>query len=171
LNCFYFYYKLNLGGIMMKKNLIFGLLVAVLSILMIVACGGTPTPAPAPAPAPAAPPPPPPPPAEGIILDGATNYTVVRGDTLSDIAARKYGGSNMFFFPLIRLANSGVISDPDVIEIDTNLVIPDLQRNLDSVGANVLMRAETLRIAAQYDIQDKPIAATKLKDLATRLSR
>ena len=148
----------------MKKNALFGLLI--IAILVVTGCG---TP-----PAPASEPPPPPPRVEtpqGLVLDGAANYTVVSGDTLADIAARRYGGSNMYFFPLIRLANASAVPDPDVIEVGTNLVIPDLQRNLDNAGANVLIRADMLAIAGQYERQSKPNAAATLRNLATRLSR
>jgi hypothetical protein len=164
---------------MMKKNFVFGLFIIVLSIMAIIACGGTPPPEkePAPAqaltstPAPASTPTTPPPSAAGIVFDGSSNYIVVKGDTLSDIAARKYGGSNMFFFPLIRLANANVVPDPDVIEVNTSLVIPDLQRNLNNVGANALIREDMLATAAQYDRQGQPKAAAILRNLAARLSK
>jgi len=117
------------------------------------------------------PPPPPPPLVEGIILDGATNYTVVRGDTLAEITGSKYGKSNMYFFPLIRLANSSIIPNPDVIEVGTDLVIPDFQRNRDSVGANIAIREDMLAIAAQYAKEGKPKAAATLRNLAARLSK
>ena len=155
----------------MKKNVIFGLLIITLSILVFAACGGTP---PAPKTEQAAKSTSEPAPVVGdgkLDLTGATNYTVVRGDTLSEIAAKKYGGSNMYFFPLIRLANASVVQDPDVIEVGTNLVVPDLQRNLDNVSANALVRVDMLKAADQYDRQGKPAAAQELRNLATRLSR
>jgi len=114
---------------------------------------------------------PPAPQSKDLILDNATNYVVVRGDTLSGIAAVKYGGSNMFFFPLIRLGNAGVVSNPDVIEVGTSLVIPDLQRNLNSAEAKALIRSDMLAIAQQYDRQDKPTAAATIRNLASRLAK
>jgi LysM repeat protein len=156
------------GQIIMKKNTILGLLIIALSILVLAGCVE-------PKPKPDEPPPPPPPTTtetpEGLVLDGAANHTVASGDTLSDIAAKRYGGSNMYFFPLIRLANAGTVPDPDVIEVGTNLVIPDLQRNLDSVSANVLVRADMLAIAGQYERQGKPNAAATLRNLALRISK
>jgi LysM repeat protein len=143
----------------MKKNVLFGLLIVVVCSFVVLGCS---TP-PAPAPVTETP--------KGLILDGATNHTVVRGDTLADIAASKYGGSNMYFFPLIRLANASTVPDPDVIEVGTKLVVPDLQRNLDNAGANALVRADLLNVAAQYERQGKPNAASTLKSLATRISR
>jgi len=138
--------------------------------MVIAGCGGTPTTTTT-----APPPPPPPPPPEvieeGLVLDGAGSHTVAAGDTLADIAAARYGGSNMYFFPLIRLANAGAVPNADVIEVGTNLVIPNLQRNLDSVGANALIRVDMLNTAAQYEREEKPNAAATLRNLATRLSK
>jgi hypothetical protein len=149
----------------MKKNVVLGLLIA-LSILALAGCPPPPIKDdPVPAPTPKAEQP------QGLVLDGASNYTVAKGDTLADIAASKYGGSNMYFFPLIRLANAGAVSDPDSIEVGTNLVIPNLQRNLDSAPANALIRADMLAIAGQYEKQSKPNAAATLRNLATRLSK
>jgi len=157
----------------MKKSIVMALITV--CILAIAGCPGKPPPV-----APTQPKPPAPAPtttttaptvSDGLVLDGAANYTVVSGDTLAEIAARRYGGTNMYFFPLIRLANSGVVSDPDLIEPGTNLVIPQLQANLNSVSANALVRAEMLRTASQYDRQSKPNAAAKLRSLATRIKK
>lgn len=154
---------------MKKKNIV----LALITVFILVITGCPSTPPPAPAPKPAAPPPEQPAPvvSDGLVLDGAANYTVVSGDTLAEIAASRYGGTNMYFFPLIRVANSSVVSDPDLIEPGTNLVIPALQANLNSVSANAMVRAEMLRIASQYDRQSKPNAAARLRSLATRISK
>ena len=152
----------------MKKNVIFGLLIIALSIL-VFACGSAPAPKPDPAPAPA-PAPAPTPAQTGLDLVGVANYTVVRGDTLAEIAARRYGGSNMYYFPLIRLANAATVSaDPDVLEVGTTLIIPDLQRNLNNSGAKALIKQDMISIASQYERQSKPNAASKLKTLAKGL--
>ena len=157
----------------MKKNVVFGLLIIALSILVIASCGGVPTPKPEPVSEPTpAPTPTPTPTVVGdgrLDLTGATNYTTVTGDTLSEIAARRYGGSNMYFFPLIRLANTSAVSDPDVIEVGTSLVIPDLQRNLNNTGAKALIKQDMNSIAGQYDRQGKPNAAARLRSLANSL--
>ncbi|MDR2210841.1 MAG: LysM peptidoglycan-binding domain-containing protein [Spirochaetaceae bacterium] len=149
------------------KKVLFGLLV-VLTSFVVIACT---TPAPAPAPAEPAPAPVVEAPRGGIILDGATNYTVVRGDTLAEIAAGKYGASNRYFFPLIQLANPAIVKDPDIIEIGDRLTIPNLQRNLDDAGANAAIRAAMLSTADRYERQSKPKAAAILKDLASRLAK
>jgi PBP1b-binding outer membrane lipoprotein LpoB len=154
---------------MLKKSIVMALITV--CIMVIAGCPGDPPPVASKTPA--TPPPPPAEPVvqEGLVLDGAANHTVVSGDTLAEIAANRYGGTNMYFFPLIRLANSGVVSDPDLIEPGTNLVVPQLQSNLNSVSANALVRAEMLRIASQYDRQEKPNAAARLRSLATRISK
>ena len=141
------------------KKIIFGLFIIALSIPVLISCGTAPEPASAPTAQQA----------RELILDGATNYTVVRGDTLADIAARRYGGSNMYFFPLIRLANAGIIPDPDVIEVGMNLVIPDLQRNLNNDGSKAVLKADMLSIAGQYERQSKPRAAATLRNMGNRL--
>jgi hypothetical protein len=164
----------------MRKYFIVIIIVA--CFIAISGCAGAPepTPAPAPAPAPVATPAPTPaatpapvataePVREGIILEGAVNHTVAQGDTLSLIAARRYGQANMYYFPLIRLANSNVVSNPDVIEARTVLVIPDLQRNLNSAGSRAMMRADMLSAAQHYDRQGRPVAAAELRRLAGNL--
>jgi len=163
----------------MKKSVL-GLLIIVACILAVVSCTGKPPP-PKTEPIPAAvttpgttttgtttttptveqP--------RGLVLDNAVNYTVVKGDTLSGIAAMKYGGSNMFFFPLIRLANASIVPDPDLIEVETRLVIPDLQRNLNNDGAKALLKADMLSIAGQYERQSKPNSAARLRSIAGKL--
>jgi hypothetical protein len=146
----------------MNKKILFALFIIVVSTLVIAGCGSAPPP---PEPAPVVEQP------QGLVLDGAASHTVASGDTLADIAASRYGGSNMYYFPLIRLANANVVPDPDTIEVGTNLVVPNLQRNLDNPGASALIRADVLAIAAQYERQNKPVAAQTLRNLATRLSR
>jgi len=105
----------------------------------------------------------------GLVMDGSANYTVVSGDTLAEIAASRYGATNMYYFPLIRLANAGIVTDPDVIEVGTRLVIPNLQRNLDNAGSRALLRTDMLSVANQYERQGKPEATARLRNLANRL--
>jgi hypothetical protein len=73
----------------------------------------------------------------GIILDGAGTYTVVRGDRLSLIAQKLY--NNSYNYPLIMLASSNVVLDPDKIRPGDVLTVPDLQKNLadDKARANL----------------------------------
>ena len=134
----------------------------------------TPTPAPEPTPVPVVviqPDPPPPQPVikEELILQGSTRHVIIYRDTLSQIAARVYGHSNMFYFPLIRLANASYVSNPDFILPGIPLVIPDLNANLNDPGARKLLKAEMLSTAAHYDRLNIPDAAAQLRALADEL--
>jgi Tfp pilus assembly protein FimV len=132
------------------KWLTFGVAVLITVIVFgFAACVGTPPPAPEPAPQPepaAAPPPPPPPPPPAVpqplrttlILDGASNHTVKSGETLAEIAKQYY--NNGHYYPVIHLANSHVIQDPDRIDPGTQLVIPDLHTNLNDSGARGVVK-------------------------------
>jgi hypothetical protein len=85
-----------------------------------------------------------------LILDGAADYVVVPGDTLTRISRSKYGAANGYYFPLIMLASNTVVQDPDLIEPGMHLAIPDLQRNLDDSGARQAMKDFFLEIAEVY---------------------
>jgi hypothetical protein len=142
------------------KNIIklFGIVLIVAIGFSFAACE-TPPPAsepdPQPAPQPEAPPPaaqpapqPTPPsepqpvspstPRSTLILDGASNYTVKKGDVLVDIAKRFY--NNGYYYPVIFLANNSKIKDPDKIQPNTQIIIPNLQRNLNDTGARVIIK-------------------------------
>jgi hypothetical protein len=60
------------------------------------------------------------------------------GDTLVEIAKRYY--SNGHYYPVIHLANSAAIHDADWIEPGTQLIIPDLNRNLNDSGARGVVK-------------------------------
>ena len=67
----------------------------------------------------------------GIVnLDGAENYTVKQGDTLTSIAKAKYGEDNGYYFPLIMVASENV-SDPELITPGAKLVIPNYNANIN----------------------------------------
>jgi len=74
----------------------------------------------------------------GLILDGAQKYTVKRGDTLAHIASSFY--SDGFYYPIIMLASKDVVLDPDKIQPGMELTIPDLQRNLNDLGARASIK-------------------------------
>ncbi|MDR1910123.1 MAG: LysM peptidoglycan-binding domain-containing protein [Spirochaetaceae bacterium] len=86
-----------------------------------------------------------------IILAGATSYTVAPGDTLSRIANAKYGAGNGYFFPLIMLASSRTVLDPDLIEPGMSLTIPVLQTNLDNPVSRGRIKQFLKDVAAIYD--------------------
>lgn len=62
-------------------------------------------------------------------LSGDREYTVVRGDTLSDIAQAHYGKASRW--RLIFEANRDRIDDPDLIHPGQVLRIPSLERHGD----------------------------------------
>src|SRR5215208_5748074 len=53
-----------------------------------------------------------------LIMPDSTRYTVVAGDTLSELAARFYGDASLY--PLIATVND--IADPGVIDVGQVLV-------------------------------------------------
>ncbi len=85
-------------------------------------------PEPAAAPEPMAEPEPTSTPAEPMVQesgDGTLSYTVVRGDTLWDIASYRVIYGNPYQWPLIYKANSHQIDDADLIEPEQVLMIPN----------------------------------------------
>ena len=123
-----------------------GLIVVLLAALFIAVAGGCATapeaepepsapaaapeamPEPAAAPEPMAEPEPTPTPAEPMVQesgDGTLSYTVVRGDTLWDIASYRVIYGNPYQWPLIYKANSHQIDDADLIEPEQILMIPN----------------------------------------------
>ena len=158
------------------KNIVFCVLLF-LSLFVLFACA---TPPRAPEPAPAAPPPPPPPPPlaqeppktvappsrnTDLILDGADTYTVVKGDTLSNISRRKY--QNGFYYPIIMMASPGVVEDQDLIEPGMSLTIPKIQPNLNDTRARASMKRFFLEIAGITD-RIRPADGAGLRRLANQ---
>jgi hypothetical protein len=72
----------------------------------------------------------------GIILDGAENYTVKKGEILSGIARQKYRDGSLY--PLIMMVSTNV-SDPDRLTPGMNLTIPALNVNLNDSRARESM--------------------------------
>lgn len=105
-----------------------------------------------------------------LILDGAKSYTVVKGDTLSAIARAQYGAGNGVYFPLIMLASSEVVLDPDFIEPGDKLTVPDLQKNLDDASARGHLKSFLKEIADLYATKkDRPADADALRAKADTL--
>ncbi|MDR2376230.1 MAG: LysM peptidoglycan-binding domain-containing protein [Treponema sp.] len=106
-----------------------------------------------------------------IILIGAKEYTVIKGDTLSKIARKYYGaGDNGYYFPLIIAASklNVDIVDPDEIEVGMKFVIPDLQENLNDPGARSNLKNLLKEIAAFYSNKSGR-QSMRLHDGLTRL--
>ena len=112
-------------------------------------------------------------------MTGAREYTVVRGDTLSQIARNFYGSladvgtagtRNGFYFPLIMLASPGTnIVDPDLIEPDMKLNIPDIKRNLANPVARQAIKDCLTDVAYVYNKKGKPSEEEGLLRLANSL--
>jgi hypothetical protein len=92
----------------------------------------------------------------GLLLDRATTYTVVPGNTLAHIATAHYGKENGYYFPIIMMASSDTVQDPDLIEPGMNLTLPDLQENLDDPIARANIKAFLKEIAEVYTKSSKP---------------
>jgi hypothetical protein len=88
---------------------------------------------------------------QDIVLDGATTYKVVKGDTLSAITRKHFGAGNGYYFPLIMLASSDVVVDPDLIEPNMELTIPSLQKNLEDPASHKRIKSFLADIADIYD--------------------
>ena len=106
--------------------------------------------------------------ANRLIMDGATDYEVVPGDTLTRISRTQYGAGNGYYFPLIMLASNDVVQDPDLIEPGMRLSIPDLQRNLDDSGARQAMKDFFAEIAEVYEQKSASEERTVLRNLAVQ---
>jgi len=85
----------------------------------------------------------------GIILDGATTYTVLRRDTLSGIAKKVYKDGSLY--PLISMVSEG-ITNPDYILPGTRLTIPVVSVNMNDPEAKAAIDRYFLQIA-QYEAQ------------------
>ena len=104
---------------------------------------------------------------QDIIIDGARTYTVVSRDTLSRISRRFYG--NGFYFPVIMLASSNIIRDPDRIRPGMRLTIPNLQVNLNDSRARARIKSFLREIAVINERRNRPLDAYGLRRLANSL--
>ena len=102
-----------------------------------------------------------------LILDGAETYTVVSGDTLSEIAAAKYG--NLHYYPVIMLASKNVVVDPDKISVGMKLTIPVLKTNLDDNKARGSIKKCLNEIAKIEANRGRTGVAEKMRELSKSL--
>ena len=104
---------------------------------------------------------------QGLILDGAGTYKVVHRDTLSRISQLKY--KNGFYFPVIMLASSDLVLDPDKIIPGWVLTIPDLEANLKDPRARENIKQFLLEVAKINDQRNRPRDAAGLRALSASL--
>ena len=105
--------------------------------------------------------------AAALILDGAERYTVVRGDTLSQIANAKYPSG--FYYPVIMLASRNIVLDPDRITPGMVLTIPDIQRNLNNATARANIKEFLFEIAIIENQRNRAQTADGIRTLANSL--
>ena len=106
------------------------------------------------------------------------DYTVARGDTLSQITRKYYGGltgigdagpNNGFYFPVIMMASDSNIVDPDLIEPGMELKIVDLKRNLDNPVSRKAIKDCLIDVAYVYNKKGVQASEDGLKKLAASL--
>ena len=101
----------------------------------------------------------------GIVnLEGAKDYTVAEGDTLTSIAKDVYGEANGYYFPLIMVASKNV-SDPELITPGTKLVIPNYNANINDKEQAAKLKPYFKDIADVY----KQKKTTGAKDIREQL--
>jgi len=102
-----------------------------------------------------------------LILDGAGTYTVESGDILSHIANAQYGDG--YYYPIIMLASSDVVLDPDKIQPGMELTIPDLEKNLADAKAKDAIKGIILDCAKIEEDRGRAETATGLRDHANQI--
>jgi nucleoid-associated protein YgaU len=102
-----------------------------------------------------------------LILTGSTTHTVARGDTLANIARNVYGDG--FYYPIILLASSNVVLDPDNLEPGMQLIIPDLQRNLNNTRARASIKSFLMEIADVEESRNRIPTANGIRQHANAL--
>ncbi|MDR2898675.1 MAG: LysM peptidoglycan-binding domain-containing protein [Spirochaetaceae bacterium] len=104
-----------------------------------------------------------------LILDGAATHTVVSGDTLSKIAQTYYGAEKGYHFPVIMLASSEIVLDPDMIRPGMELTVPDLQKNLDDPLSRSNIKAYFKDVAKVYEMKGNATVQTRLVEISQSL--
>ena len=111
-------------------------------------------------------------------FSGAQDYTVVSGDTLSQITRQFYGSladvgdagpNNGFYFPVIMLASDSDIVDPDLIEPGMKMKIVDLKKNLANPASRKAIKDCLNDVAYVYNKKGNASTEDGLKKLAHSL--
>ena len=111
-------------------------------------------------------------------MTGAQDYTVVRGDTLSQITRKYYGdltgvgdagASNGFYFPVIMMAADSNIVDPDLIEPGMKMKVVDLKKNLANPVSRKAIKDCLNDVAYVYNKKGAAATEDGLKKLANSL--
>jgi LysM repeat protein len=113
-----------------------------------------------------------------LVMDGAQDYTVAAGDSLSAITRKHYGSltgvgeagpNNGFYFPVIMMAADSEIVDPDKIEPGMKLKIVDLRKNLDNPVSRAAIKDCLNDVAYVYNKKGNTVTEDGLKKLAGSL--
>jgi hypothetical protein len=113
-----------------------------------------------------------------LVMEGAQDYTVASGDSLSAITRKYYGPltdvgeagpNNGFYFPVIMMAAESEIVDPDKIEAGMKLKIVDLKKNLADPVARTAIRDCLNDVAYVYNKKGASLTEEGLKKLADSL--
>jgi hypothetical protein len=113
-----------------------------------------------------------------LIMEGAKEYTVAAGDSLSAITRKHYGSltgvgeagpNNGFFFPVIMMAADSEIVDPEKIEPGMKLKIVDLKKNLDNPISRAAIKDCLNDVAYVYNKKGSTLTEEGLKKLAGSL--
>ena len=97
----------------------------------------------------------------GVILDGATNYIVVKGDTLSGIARKLYHDGSLY--PLIMMVSS-IVVDPDEILPLMSLTVPALNVNMNDPTAKQSINRYFQQIATIEDQRGRHETAQMIRN-------
>ena len=102
-----------------------------------------------------------------LVMDGAKNYTVKKGDTLTSITKTFYAGDdvNGYYFPIIMLASRNVVSDPELITPGMKLTIPNFEKNIKDKAVAKKMSSFFRDLTSVYRQKDTPAAADILPHL------
>ncbi|MEL3907764.1 MAG: LysM peptidoglycan-binding domain-containing protein [Treponemataceae bacterium] len=173
------------------KNILKFAMLAVLSLLLVTSCESKPDPEPTPPPEPVVVEEPTPQPEvveepveKPVLSVNYTEYTVVKGDTLSQIAERFYGSKDKaYFFPIIigyTLDSFSAVdvgsdsikvqfADPDVIEPGMVIRVPNFDEFMASPVHVNLVKPLFEKIAQQYEGKGRSGVAKLLRERAERL--
>ena len=107
----------------------------------------------------------------GLILTGASKYTVKSGDTLANIARNVYTGTQNagFYYPVIMLASKNVVLDPDKIQPGMELTVPDLQVNLNNPESKKSVKGVILDLSGIERSRKRTDTADGMRNLANSL--
>jgi hypothetical protein len=113
-----------------------------------------------------------------LIMEGAQDYTVAAGDSLSAITRKHYGAltdvgdagpNNGFYFPVIMMTANSEIVDPDKIEPGMKFKIVDLKKNLADSVSRTAIKDCLNDVAYVYNKKGVSVTEEGLKKLVNSL--